>query len=205
MPLDNYANLQQQVVKWSHRDDIQEHAADCIALAESHMYRGTAGLRVPEMQTELQSMFSVKSIAFPAGLIEFRNVSVEIDGVFYRLKKIPLAQIPDDGEAGTPAAYALTSSIILDIEPDKQYNFKFEYYALPTPLSDATPVNDILTNYPNVYFYGAMAAAFQYAGEIEQVTYWGNLFQSAILKANEDADMLGYGTLPAQHIVGCIP
>lgn len=205
MPLDNYANLKQQIVKWSHRDDIEEHVADCVAIAESHMYRGTEGLRVQSMQVAVEASHSTKIIAFPSGLIEFRNISIQIDGVFYRLKKIPLAQIPNDGQAGVPSSYALTNSIVLDYEPDKAYTFKFEYFSKPAALTDDAPVNDILTNYPNIYFYGAMAAAFQYAGELEQVTYWGNLFQSAILKANEDADILGYGTLPTQHIVGCIP
>jgi hypothetical protein len=50
-----------------------------------------------------------------------------------------------------------------------------------------------------------MSAAFQYAGELDQVTYYGNLFQSEILRANEDSQMFGMGTLPTQHIDGCIP
>jgi hypothetical protein len=205
MPLDNYANLKQQVVSWSHRDDIQQHVSDCIELCESHMYRGTSGLRVKEMELELIGAYAGKTIALEAGTLEFRNLSIEVDGVYYRLKKIPLAKIPDDGSAGQPTSYALTDQIVLDVDPDKTYNFKIEYYGLPTPLSDSEPTNLILETYPNIYFYGSMSAAFQYAGELDQVTYYGNLFQSEILRANEDSQMFGMGTLPTQHIDGCIP
>lgn len=205
MALDNYANLRQSIKKWSHREDIDEFSADCIAMAEQEMFYGQVPFRLPEMMSEQISALSTKTLALPADCIEIFNVSIEIDGTYYRMQSIPKSRLRDDAETGQPCFYSLTSQIEFDVTPDKAYNLKIEYYKKPTALSDENTTNIILQKYPTAYLFGGLSAAFSYAGEEDKMNSYALRMRDVISKANTDANNFLFGADPIQIIDGGAP
>ena len=60
--------------------------------------------------------------------------------------------------------------------------------------------NDILTNHPSIYLYGALAQVYAYAQDDQQLTKYIQLFIGAIKGANK-ADKKGrYGPAPSMSV-----
>ena len=197
MAFDNYATLKESLIKWTRRADMSEFIGDAVTVCESHIYTGASGLRAIYMQEEVISVVNTKTIPFPDSCLEIRNISIEVDGVYYRLSTGTIQITPDEDDyTDTPSFYAVTSQIVFNVTPDKDYNVKIEYYKRPAPLSDDNPTNLTLTNHPTIYLYGGMAAVWEYAGELDLVTYYGNMFKMAIQEANGEAYQLQLGSLP---------
>ena len=205
MALDNYANLRQAIKKWTHREDIDEHSEDCILEAEQEMFYGQVPFRLNEMITEDITAESAKVIAYPADMLELTNVSIQIEGIYYRLQIIPKAQLSDNGETGCPKFYSMTNQIELDVEPNKSYNFKIEYYKKVEALSDDNPTNIILQKFPLAYKFGSMASAFMYAGEEQKADVYAVRMRDVVSRANTDANNFLYGANPTQFIDGVTP
>lgn len=207
MALDNFNNLKAAIKTWSHRDEIVGQLAnDCVTMAEQEIFFGISPLRLTEMVEETIISASTRKLAFPDDMLELRNLSIEIDDCYYRLRNIPIQDIPDvDGDEDAPSAYAIASGFVFDVTPDKAYNFKVEYYKKPAALSDAEPTNIVLTKYPNIYLFGGIAAAQMYAREEEIANEYTIKMRDVIVRANSDAENLAYGSLPTISIDGCIP
>lgn len=205
MALDNYANLRESIKKWSHRDEMDEFSADCIVMAEQEMFYGQVPFRLPEMMSEQISALSTKTLAFPVDCIEIFNVSLEVDGAYYRLQAIPKNKLRDDAETGQPCFYSLTNQLEFDVTPDKSYNLKIEYYQKPAALSDDDPTNIVLSKYPSAYLFSSLAAAFMWANEPEQANRYTLAARDVISKANTDANNFLFGADPVQIIDGGAP
>lgn len=207
MALDNYSDLKQSIRLWSKRSDVVGQIAnDCVTMAEQEIFYGATPIRLVEMVTETITASSTRKLAFPADMLELRNLSVEVDGCYHRLKIIPLQQMPDvDGDEGVPSAYCITNQFVFDVTPDQSYNFKIEYYAKPAALSDTDTTNIVLQKYPNAYLFGGIAAANLYASEEDRANEYTIRMRDVIAKANSDADNLQYGSLPTVFIGGVIP
>lgn len=207
MAFDNYANLKESLIKWTRRADMSEFIGDAITVCESHIYTGSGGLRTTEMQTEIIETVNTKTIPIPDNCLDIRFISINIDGSYYPVTKGSIQTTPDDDSyTGAPSTFAITSEIVFNITPDKDYSVKINYFKQPDPLSDDNDTNVVLTKYPMIYFYGGMAAVFEYAGELDMVTYYGNMFKNAIGEANAEAYRLQLGTLPTQiNVDGGVP
>ena len=205
MALDNYANLRQVIKQWTHREDIDAHSEDCILESEQEMFYGNVPFRIYEMIAESITSESTKKIAYPSDMLELIGLSIEVDGIYYRLNAVPKQKLPDNGETGCPSFYSMTSQIELNVEPDQAYNFKFDYYLKPTALSDGNQTNIILQKYPLAYKFGSMASAFMYAGEEEKANMYALRMRDTIAKANSDAENFLFGSMPSYIIEGAIP
>jgi len=70
---------------------------------------------------------------------------------------------------GRPNFFTIVGNEIqLDRVPDSEYTLEIQYYRKATPLSDSNQTNDILTNHPSIYLFGALVALFSYSLDIEQ-------------------------------------
>lgn len=207
MALDNYDNLKQSIKLWSHREDIVgEIANDCVTIAEQEIFYGANPIRITEMLSEQISAVSTKTFAFPPSMLELVAISIEDQGIYYRLQNIPIQDVrDDDNSTGRPTAYAMTDQFVFDIEPDKSYNIKFEYYLKPTALSDSNTTNIILTKYPTIYLFGGVAAAFMYSGEDDKFNEFTLRMRDVIGRANSEADNIRYGAVPTTFIDGVTP
>lgn len=205
MALDNFANLKQSIETWTHRNDIDLLAEDCIVLCEQYLYAGDLPLKVGELETVDTVSINAQSSALPTGLIEFRDVRIQYDGTYFQLTAMPPTELPEHAESGRPAYYTVGGTFYLDREPDQAYTVKRRYYARPTALSDVNPTNAILTAYPHLYLWGCMAAAFSYAREEELMQVYGERLRQSILDANQAYMTRSMGAMPTIRIRGNIP
>ena len=70
--------------------------------------------------------------------------------------------------------------------------------SLLTALSDSNASNDILTNYPELYLYGALAESAPFIMQDERINTWGNLYKEALKNANETSSRGSTTSSPLQ-------
>jgi len=93
--------------------------------------------------------------------------------------------------AGRPQFFTVIGDKIqLDRTPDAEYTVEIQYFKKADPLTSSNQTNEILTKYPSIYLYGALAQVFIYSQDDQQVSKYIQLFIGAIKGANK-ADQKG--------------
>lgn len=210
MALNNYANLKAAIENWSHREDVKFFIDDFIALAEAEMYSNPDSiLRLNCMlkSETIQTVVTDDFILLPVDFLEMRRVSITIDGVERAMEY----KTPEQMRVNltiTDAPYYFTiegDRMSFEVLPMAAYDITLNYFGRLEPLSSSAPINAILTNYPNIYLYGALRALQQWAmnGEEEALNY--NRFIMAIQGANNTDTKGRYGPAPRQRLRGATP
>lgn len=115
------------------------------------------GLRLKEMETEV-TLTEAAEITLPADFLAVVGVYRDTD------PRVPLQ--PTDLQAlhrsfmpsGTPTQYAIVDGkLILNPSPDGSEDIVLRYFARLADLSADGDTNDILTKFPGIYVYGALA------------------------------------------------
>lgn len=208
MSLDNYDNLKTTIINFSGRDDLSQVIGDFITLAESNFYANSISpLRIRSMEANNEYSLSTSSrfLALPTDFLEMRSARITVGD--YKPKLMPVTPNNMDILPGTgiPSRFTVTDQIEFNILPDIAYTVSFQYYNKLTALSDANTTNDILTNHPNIYLYGALTELYNYSSEEEKATYNNKLFIDAINGANREAVSGRYGPSPRARVAGSHP
>ena len=187
MALDNFANLKASIISFSGRDDLSANIDDFIALAEAAFYSNSQPLRLRsfEASTTLVTVGGTNSVALPAGFLEARSVQIEANGTIYELIFNSPSALAPVFTSGTPYYYSITSTLIFDKTPDAAYNLPMAYYGKPTPLSSTDPVNVVLTDYPNIYLYGALSALYDFTDDLQNAEAFHGKMMRGIAGANK--------------------
>ena len=209
MALNNYANLKASIENWSHREDVKAVIDDFIQLAETEMYSNpdaTLRLRSMEQSTTVNTVITDDFVALPATFLEFRRASITVDGVERLLEyKTPDQMNIDLTRSGIPKYFTITDQIYFEILPDRVYTINFDFYGRLTSLDANNITNDILTDYPNVYLYGALRSLQQYAMDAEQESLNYSRFIKAIQGANKTDRKGRFGVAPKQRLRSVTP
>jgi hypothetical protein len=206
MAFTDYDELQKEVIDWSHRADLGTKIADFIILAENAMYSNDQEvLTVRSMETITTQLTTGQYVDLPTGFESARSVRLITGDNGGYLKYQAPEQMRKDVAGGRPNFFTIIGNQIqFDKTPDSEYTLEIQYYAKLTPLSDTNLTNDILTNHPSIYLFGALTALFAYALDTEQQIKYGQMFISAIKGANK-ADKKGrYGPAPSMSIQGMV-
>lgn len=202
MALTNYDELQKEIVDWSHRGDLGTKIPDFITLAENIMYSNDQEvLNVRSMETISTAVTSGKYLALPDNFESARSVRlVTSDNGGYLQFQAP-QQMNKKVSTGRPNFFTVIGNEIqFDVTPDSDYIVEVQYFRKATPLSDANLTNEILTNHPSIYLFGALTALFSYSQDTEQQSKYTQMFFASIKGANK-ADKKGrYGPSPAMSI-----
>jgi len=217
--LTSYEGLKREIVNLSHRDDIELGetltspinglAATFIDIAESEMLANQTEilkLRGEEARATDTLSTSSRYLALPTGYKAMRRVRLELSGdrssdVKYRAPE----QLTILSTTGIPRFFTVTSEIEFDRLPDSAYSVELQYYADILPLSTTNATNDVLTNYPNVYLFGAMWALKNWADEQGESDRYYGMFMRAIKGANKKSRKGRYGPAPIMRIKGSTP
>ena len=191
--LNNYANLKASIKRFSKREDVDDLIDDFLDMTEQEIYfNQVEPLRIRSMvqlETSATST-SVRTQALPTGFLEFRRTDLTVGGNRCNIDYVtPSVQYIRTG-TGTPANYTITNQIEYDIVPDLAYVTNINYYGKLTALSSSNTTNDILTNHPNIYLYGALSVLFTWAVNDEEAAKYKTLFLQTIGGAN-NADIEG--------------
>lgn len=202
MSLNNYANLKQAIENWSHRTDISDVIDDFIDLAESRI-DNRLQLRANELRATASA--TTRFLALPNGFLQMRRLSVISGSQTYEIQFKSPEQMTIQSASGRPRQYTVTSQLEFDRVPDASYTLEMSYYRTLTPLSDSNTTNDVLTNYPDLYLYGALAEVHRWAMNEERAIYFDDLFNNKLIEAQKQEKRGRFGPSPAMRTEGPTP
>lgn len=206
MALTNYDELQKEIVDWSHRGDLGTKIPDFIRLAENIMYSNDQEvLTLRSMETISTAVTAGQYLALPDGFESARSVRLITGDNGGYLKFQAPEQMHKHVSTGRPNFFAVIGGQIqFDRTPDSNYTVELQYFRKATALSDANLTNEILTNHPSIYLFGALTALFSYSQDTEQQSKYTQMFFASIRGANK-ADKKGrYGPAPTMSIKGMV-
>jgi hypothetical protein len=175
---DTYANLQAEIIAWSDREDLAAKIPQFIMLTEKAM--DIRKLKVKEQLVDVVGYVdsTTPTIAFPnapftevwqavptgswTGDISAPVVESYDGKPLERLSTLMLLN-QNQANLGVPQYFCDTpTSTAWRFWPLAPYEITVTVYGKTIPLSDTNPINAILTNYPHLYLYGALAEIERY-------------------------------------------
>lgn len=201
MALDNYDNLQKEIIDWSHRKDLGVKIPDFIQITENLMYSNDVQpLMIRAMEFVSTALTSGQYLALPDDFEKARSVRLVVDGNGEIEFQSPEQMYKRSG-TGRPLFYTVVGNEFqFDITPDSEYTIEVQYFRKAAALSNANQTNEVLTDHPSIYLYGSLAQLFAYAQDEQQQAKYFSLFIAAIRGANK-ADKKGrYGPAPSMSI-----
>lgn len=188
MALTTYALLKTTIANYLNRTDLTSYLGDFITLTESRLNRE---LRVREMvntDTSTTTVAGTQSYSLPSGFLEasaviyqsnpYRTLRFMANGDFYRQYNVTQT-------LGLPTFFTIVGEkILLGVAPDSAETLQIDFYKTLTPLSESNTTNSILTNYPELYLYGALAESSPFLMQDERLNTWAGLYKEALANAN---------------------
>lgn len=209
MSLDTYDNLKEEIIDWSHRNDLDLKIDTFIDLAESEMYANTVEplqLRAEETLVAFSTNTTDRFVALPTGYQSMRKVRIQIvDGESVELKFRTPSQLEILSSTGMPYFFTVTDQIEMERVSDQVYSGEFQYFQEFTKLDSSNTTNAVLTNYPTIYLYGSMWALKIYTNEPIAAADYYQKFIAAIRGANNKDEIGRYGPAPIMRVEGCTP
>ena len=186
MALATYSDLQTSVANFLHRSDLTSVIPDLITLAETNI-NGDLDARLQDTKTSVSTVASTDYITLPTDLINIRHVSVETDPVYTLIYMTPdqFEKSYPTTATGIPNNYTVIGDkMYLGPTPDAVYGVDIIYKAKVPALSITNTTNYILTNYPNVYLYGALSEAAVYIKDTAIIQLVQAKYNEAIQSVN---------------------
>ena len=178
MAIGNYGNLKTAVADWAHRDVTQ--IVDFITLAEKRI-NALLNTRLAEAEVQLVSVVSSRFIALPSGFIYQYGLWETTYGSRLEMQYVQSEILPVIDTVNRPRFYSIDgANIAFDCPSDQVYNYDFRYkkgYSIASTLT-----NDVLTNYPGVYLFGALVEHSLFSRDINAGQIFEQRFQEAILE-----------------------
>lgn len=179
MAIGTYAQLQTAVANWLERGDLTDRIPEFITLAEARINRR---LRRSNLETDLAlvGVPGSRFIALPATFDTALQMWLTDATGRNRLIPVPATQLETSTSAGRPSFYAIDGSNVAFERPlDQAYNFELRQTAM-LALSDASPTNAILTQWPDLYLNGTLAEAAPYMLDDERMKIFEPKFVVAL-------------------------
>jgi hypothetical protein len=184
MALANYTDLQASVASWINRADLTPQIPDFISIAESVI---ADDVRVREMLVSgtLATTPNVQEVALPVGWLEFRSV---------RFNGEPLEPVTPDElrrnrnlRVGELVEYSIDgANMLVSGTQTVAQTMDVSYYKKLDALS-LTFTNFLLTKYPQIYLYGALAQAALFMIDDPRAATWQGVYDAAVTKANDSS------------------
>ena len=201
MAINTYATLQTAVANWLDRSDLTDRIPEFIALAEARMNRV---LRLAIMLNVDETTLG-GATALVAGTRDYALPSGYLQMVDFHLRTSPITTLsyltPENmnrmwagSQAGKPLAYTIFSdnasgtpkkSVRLGPSPGSAYDYSIMFYKKIDALSDSNTTEQMLTNNPDVYLYGALLEAEPFLMNDQRVGLWLAAFEKAIADLQE--------------------
>ncbi len=187
MAIGTYDELKTAVANWLDRDDLTDRIPEFIALAEARMNR-VLRLRMMESKYTASTVASQRNYALPTGYIQMRNFQINTSPV------TPLQYVSPEiydrlwggSTGGTPQFYTIiTNEIQLGPIPGSVLTLEMLFYKKITALSGTNTTEQMLTDNPDIYLYGALLEAEPFIMNDERVALWAKGFQQAVADLQE--------------------
>jgi hypothetical protein len=209
----DYASLQTRVARWVAREgdtSLEDEVPTFIQLGEQQMF---LELRVREMICIAQADLNEEYEWLPSGFLEKDHVNIlDISdgnlttGTVTTVTPIDYMDNKEfhryDRPTGRPEIYTIEGNRIrfksyptVDSGEDSGFAFELHYFGSWTPLSDTDTTNTILTTFPQLYLFSALANTEGFLVNDERIALWQSLYSKAVADANRRAELAMTGTL----------
>ena len=203
MAINTYATLQTAVANWLDRSDLTDRIPEFIALAEARMNRT---LRLSIMLNVDETTLGGAD-ALVGGTRDYALPSGYLQMVDFHLRTSPITTLsyltPENmnrmwagSQTSRPLAYTIFSDnasgtpikkVRLGPSPDSGYDYSMMFYKKIDALSDSNTTEQMLTDNPDVYLYGALLEAEPFLMNDQRVQLWATAFQES-LRALQEQD-----------------
>lgn len=195
MALTNYSELQTHVLARASRADLSAEFADFVRLAEQVIYFGIEHdsiepLRVKEMEAETTVSITTGTGSLPADFLTARALSLQ-NAEQYLDYLSPYQFRAQKGlfTGSSKPGYFTIESGALDVLPAWTGTLDLAYIQRPAALTTGAPINTIMTDYPDVYVYGAMRELAKWIRDDEALAFATVDLRTAINNANSMSSM----------------
>lgn len=214
MSITNYNDLIRAIGDFSHRTDIRQNVTDFIQLAEDRIDQDLI-MRSNELRATTTAQVDSRFLPLPDDFFKMRaltiaydpDVNSETDGyVWACLYRAP--QVLNEAvrtTSGKPQYFTVTSQMEFERPFDYGYTVEMSYFSRLIPLSEINQTNDVLTNYPTLYLYGALFFLSLFEKDNEETAKFETLFVDSINKANRQEKRGRYGPAPRMASMGPTP
>ncbi len=185
MAIGTYTEIKDHLTSRLARGDIDDLMPVFIAEAERRI---AAAVSLPAMEEDLTLTLDAtrSAVAVPDGYLRLQgSIYISDDDTLTALNHYPVEMFhllfKDTTSLGAPTSFYISSDdyFMFDHVADEAYSIVGTYYKMLT-LSDTSPTNWLLTNYPMALVYGAMFEALVYTND-DPRTY-AALFDEQIAK-----------------------
>ena len=195
MSFATYSDLQAAIIGQLHRNDLSTVVTDWIALCEADFNKR---LRITAMENRTTFTIDSEYEDVPTGFREMRNLQLNTNPVIVLTYMSP--QDIDKryaGVVGQPKHYAMVAGQIqFAPPPDGSYTGEIDYYKALDPLSASATTNWMLTNNPDVYFYGSLLHSAPYIQNDRRMSVWETLYERALVRVEaEDKHKIQSGSM----------
>jgi len=204
--MNDFDSLKQEIIDWSHRNDVDQRVDTFIQMAETVMYNNPIQiLNVRGKETSLTIPTAGKTLALPADYLSMRSIRFDLNNDNGKLLFRTPEQMKRKSGTGRPLYFTVTDQIEFNQTPDQVYNLDIIYHAKPLPLSSTNQTNEVLVQNANIYLFGALAALFQYAQDEQMAAQNFQQFMSEIKGTNKTMKRGRYGTAPQMTLSTTTP
>lgn len=204
MAINTLALLKQAIGNWSHRTDISDVIDNFIELAENEIDKRLM-LRSNELRATATMSTSSRFLELPTRYLKMRRLSLINGTLNYEIEQKAPEAMQIENAAGRPRIYTITSQLEFDRVPDSAYILEMSYFSRLEPLTTSNTSNDVLTNYPDLYMWGALAQLALWEKDPDQLAIYQLKFNQAVEFANKQERAGRYGPAPRMAKEGSTP
>ena len=186
MAISNYTQLKDAVASWLHRSDLTTQIPDFITLAESSINRKLA-LLLQETEANLVATPTSRVIALPTRFASPLGFWCTTDEPREELEYLLPTHLPVTTTQSSSEYYTINGSNLETENPaDIAYTYLLRYFANFDIA--ATDTNLLLTNYPDIYLYGALLESAPYLQDTTAFQIWQNRFEAGVREASRESN-----------------
>ena len=201
MAINTYATLQTAVANWLDRSDLTDRIPEFISLSEARMNRT---LRL-SMMLNVDETTLGGAATLVAGTRDYDLPSGYLQMVDFHLRTSPITTLsyltPENmnrmwagSQGGKPLAYTIFADnstgtpikkIRLGPSPGSAYDYSIMFYKKIDALSVSNTTEQMLTDNPDIYLYGALLEAEPFLMNDQRVQLWATAFQESVRALQE--------------------
>ena len=162
-------------------------------------------LRVSEM-VQSTTLTEAASITLPTGFLGVVDVYLDTDPRVALTPTTKTALNRSHRTGQTACEYAIEDGVMyLNPSPQTTETINLTYYSRVANLSADSDTNDILTNYPSIYVYGALTHHAALKQDAQKAALWKVGYDNAINGATKSDLMTKYAGAPLKVAAGTTP
>jgi hypothetical protein len=183
MAITTYGELQAAAANWLVRGDLTARIPEFIALAEARLNR-VLRARLAETEAALTATPGGRTILLPPGFAEPLALWIMQGPDRVALRFIEPSLLGATSLQGQPASWSIDgATLALDRPCDQAYALVFRILT-KFALSDAAPVNALLTDAPDVYLFAVLAEAGPFLRDEELAQAYEDRLSRAVAELN---------------------